>query len=239
MTTEKWNWKVLIYLHLIASLILFSWLLPSTRILWDSLDVNTFSLLNQSIENAPFWQNFWAITNIKHFGDIPIAICMLFVCLHYAKKNNLRYAEMLYLCLSVLFAIVISKQCLEVFLDYERLSPSLTLPNNIELATLFPTLHIRDSSTNSFPGDHAILLTLWTCFLFHFAKWRYGTLAFLLSLSFSLPRLVSGAHWLTDNFIGGLCIGLLLFAWFSASPIYFYGTKLILRLRWFTRTGQA
>jgi membrane-associated phospholipid phosphatase len=83
-----------------------------------------------------------------------------------------------------------------------RLSPSLVLEPVYKLTELVPWITAKDASSRSFPGDHATVLLLFSVFMHVFCGKSYKLL-YLLVVIFTLPRLVSGAHWLTDVLIGG------------------------------------
>ncbi|WP_121333874.1 phosphatase PAP2 family protein, partial [Pseudomonas aeruginosa] len=79
---------------------------------------------------------------------------------------------------------------------------------------------IKDRSKRSFPGDHASVLLVWALFMSLFAR-RAGQflLIWTLAVLFMMPRLVAGAHWGQDDYIGGLQMALLALAWGCYTPL--------------------
>ena len=98
--------------------------------------------------------------------------------------------------------------------------------------------HMKDASGRSFPGDHASVLLLWAIFLSPFARGWRRWLVWGLTLLFILPRLVSGAHWLSDVLVGGLFLSLIAIGWGLYTPyaaracglMERFGTPLLQRL---------
>jgi len=48
--------------------------------------------------------------------------------------------------------------------------------------------------------------------------WAVG--AWVVALVFTLPRLMSGAHWLSDNLVGSLAIAVFVLTWVLATPLH-------------------
>ena len=85
-------------------------------------------------------------------------------------------------------------------------------------------MEIKDRSSRSFPGDHASVLLLWTVFLSLFARGKRLLLVWLTGTLLILPRLVAGAHWLSDNLAGGGFVVMQTLAWgyytAAGKPVY-------------------
>jgi membrane-associated phospholipid phosphatase len=81
------------------------------------------------------------------------------------------------------------------------------------------TWELKDRSSQSFPGDHASVLLIWGMFMTVFAK-RIGQVLVIwgLALLFMMPRLVAGAHWGQDDYIGGVLLALLALGWGYYTP---------------------
>ncbi|WP_440447180.1 phosphatase PAP2 family protein, partial [Pseudomonas aeruginosa] len=78
----------------------------------------------------------------------------------------------------------------------------------------------RARSRRSSPGAPAWVLLVWALFMSLFAR-RAGQflLIWALAVLFMLPRLVAGAHWGQDDYIGGLQMALLALAWGCYTPL--------------------
>src|SRR5699024_7121806 len=73
--------------------------------------------------------------------------------------------------------------------------------------------------TVSFPGDHATVVSTFVFLLWVLAGWRYGLAASVIAIIACMPRLVAGAHWLTDDVVGGIGTALATVPWVVFTPL--------------------
>ena len=99
-----------------------------------------------------------------------------------------------------------------------RLSPTLVLPDAYRLTQLVPFIASKDSSTFSFPGDHATVMGMTACFIWYFCGRKYGIPAAIIAAICSIPRTVGGAHWLSDVLVSAPAIMLVAVALALATP---------------------
>ena len=221
-----WCRSGLIGLNLAALLILFSWLCSPTRIVWDWLDHAGFHWLNGSLGGNPLWSGFWALTSLRIF-DLAAAGIMLLLLLY---KDWLFSAgeRVQALCTFVALLIVLLVwrglfTKLVVAYGWQHDSPSLQIAGSTRLSDLYPWLaehlHLKDASKRSFPGDHASVAMLWGLFMALFARRGKLLVIGVLTLLMVLPRLVAGAHWISDDLVGGLVLTLLALAWGYCTPL--------------------
>ena len=223
----RMKWLPFITGHLIACFIVLSWLHPQSRVIWDSLDVQCFRFLNGNLESHHLLQIFWAIANVK-FVDIFGALFMssfFFVYIFDKDKHTAiqRLAQFFYVCIWGEFGILFSKQAAFWVLkqvDFMRDSPTITLYSPIMLSEVVPWLNVKDFSHCSFPSDHALIVMQWAAFVWYFCGHRLGIAAALSAIFFTLPRLIAGAHWLSDALVGSLTMVLVILAWATCTPIY-------------------
>jgi membrane-associated phospholipid phosphatase len=78
----------------------------------------------------------------------------------------------------------------------------------------------KDFSSDSFPGDHGLVLLLCAGFAMIYLPLPHGLLALMFMVLFTLPRLMSGAHWVTDEIVGALSLGLIALSWLFATPLH-------------------
>lgn len=234
----RWNWPRLVFFHVIALLLLASWLWQPTRALLDQLDIQIFHSLNAPLASNTAWAHLWAFGSMR-LADMAVGVIMLFFLI----KGNFLFARdqvrtALFAFLSVLFLLLVIRiglfAPLVKAMHWQHDGPSLVLDGAVRLGELFPEWdrfsHIKDSSSNSFPGDHASVLLLWAMFLYPFTRWWQRVLVWLLTAVFLLPRLVAGAHWGTDIFIGGVFLSLIAFGWGFYTPFAACSVRLLERL---------
>jgi membrane-associated phospholipid phosphatase len=110
----------------------------------------------------------------------------------------------------------------------------MVIPDAIKLSEIFPTLEdkwqLKDRSSQSFPGDHASVLLIWAMFMTVFSR-SVGqrVIIWALAFLFMMPRLVAGAHWGQDDYIGGVMIALLALGWSCYTPFVAVVTGWLLR----------
>jgi membrane-associated phospholipid phosphatase len=242
VTTPQARWRPLplFITHLLAGLLLLSWLWPTSRPLWNAIDHATFQLLNGSLGQQAWWDWLWALASIRVF-DILVGALLLTLLIRrdwLFAQHQLRPALFTFVALLlVLLVIRVLVTKLAGHFGWQHASPSLEIAGAYHLSDHFPLLEqifeLKDRSSRSFPGDHASVLLIWGLFMALFA--RGGRLALVLGITllFMLPRLVAGAHWLSDDFVGGLLIALLAIGWGYFTPL---GAHIAALLQWLART---
>lgn len=213
-----WRPYILITTNLFGIILFVSWLLDPTRSLWMELDNRAFWAMNNSLADGWAWQWLWAITNHRLF-DLVAAASMLLLfahrCLIGDRGNLNRYIAIgILLLLTALIASQIGKA-----LPIQRISGTFEYPEAIRISQLVPVL-AKDTAIDSFPGDHGLILLLFAGFVAFFMPRIYGFIAFIMVIAFTLPRMMSGAHWLTDEIVGALSIGVITLSWVLATPLH-------------------
>jgi membrane-associated phospholipid phosphatase len=226
LTQPRWCWRQLIVCNVIALLLMASWLWQPTRALWDSFDALLFHWLNAPLANHPIWATIWAIGNMRPV-DAAIGLVMLIAIIKSdfifsgAQVRRALYAFLALLLLMLLIRIVLFDQALKL-LQWKRASPSLVVDGAVRLTELFPSWKqqwaLKDSSEQCFPGDHASVLFIWTAMLLYFARGKALFFVWLLTILYALPRLIAGAHWGSDVFVGGAFLSLMAFGWGYYTP---------------------
>tara|TARA_Y100001951_G_scaffold43922_1_gene34816 strand:+ start:685 stop:1476 length:792 start_codon:yes stop_codon:yes gene_type:complete len=241
VTTPQARWRPLSWFisHLLAGLLLLSWLSPTSRPCWDALDEAAFHLLNGSLGHQAWWDWLWALASIRVF-DILVGALLLTLLIRrdwLFAQRQLRPALFTFVAqLLVLLVIRVLVTKLAGHFDWQHASPSLEIVGAYHLSDHFPLLErvfeLKDRSSRSFPGDHASVLLIWGLFMALFA--RGGRLALVLGITLllMLPRLVTGAHWVSDDFVGGLLIALLAIGWGYCTPL---GAHIAALLQWLAR----
>jgi len=223
----NWNLKKLLIPPAIMLTVLLSWLSPLFRPYWDALDAKTFSLLNPWVQTNPFWQHFWAFASTRTMDWIHdgIMFCFFFIGVRKAVLAHRRkkIAECIFAVLCIALTICLVNGILfPEFIHLPRKSPTMIDKTAFRLSSVIDWAGVKDHSRKSFPGDHATMAVLFVSFIYHLMGWRLGLMATLYGIFFCLPRLILGAHWLTDVAIGSAFIGITMSSLFMGSPLYYY-----------------
>ncbi len=228
MGKKGWHPVGLLLFQGLALLLLASWWFKDsgTRLLWDQLDQSVFFTLNGSLAEGEGWQRFWAMANYRAF-DLVSAILIMFMYARFSLAEGGKYlteriATFLLVFIFTLLMIEISNVTLE---ELSRKSPSLVLEPVYRLTELVPDIKSKDSSGSSFPGDHATVLMMWAGYFWFLAGARYGLAVLLIAILFSKPRVVAGAHWLTDDLVGSGTVALTGLGWLFFTPLCRTGTR--------------
>ena len=155
---QKINWIGLIGLHVLAVLLMCSWLWPVLRPYWDRMDRAVFFFLNGTMAYGEGMALLWAVVNFRTFDLVALlilAIPFLAPETVFSRESiNLRFFQFV-----VLVKVTgLCRRFLVGIMDYERLSPTLVLEPAYRISKLVPYIRAKDESTESFPGDHAAIL---------------------------------------------------------------------------------
>ncbi len=220
--TTNWNPVLLITLNLLAAVLIISWIWSLTGYYWEAIDYSTFTFFNNSIKTGKEWQAFWAITNWRFFDTIQFVLIFSIAYIWIVEQNkkyaNQRIMEFIFFILLCLFVNFILKIGLSIF-DYRRLSPTKVIDSAFRLSKTATWLMTKDSSNTAFPGDHGFVLICASVFYWVKGGFRLGFVSSVLLTPFLFPRLVVGAHWLTDLLVGSIFISLITIGWYFGTPL--------------------
>lgn len=219
VATPRWHPCCLAAGLAMGLLILASWAWPASHALWATLDAKVFYFLNGSLTDNRPAQFFWAVANHRVFDLVP-ALLVLSIYLHYMWSSlKTAFWESVAIGLFMTLLVLVAFQTAHL-LSGDRMSPSLTLEPVNRLSQLVPEINPKDSSKNSFPGDHALVLFIVSICIWFFTGPKRGFLAVFISSLEIFPRLVGGAHWFTDIFVGALSTALIATSIALATPLY-------------------
>lgn len=220
------TWRLIPFfsMHLIATLLMFSFISGAGFELWRQLDTHIFFSLNGTLAEGGTWAWLWAWANTR-YKDMALAIIMLLFLVFPGfgfQRSQLQQALVGFLALMIVmvplryFFYEFSKN-----LDLTGPSPSISVIPAYMLTELFPNISAKDASSRSFPGDHATVLLLWAGYLVMNKRCIGSFMAVGLAALMILPRLVGGAHWFSDVAVGGFAVALPVLAWAFYSPIVY------------------
>ncbi|MDP6046036.1 MAG: phosphatase PAP2 family protein, partial [Phycisphaerae bacterium] len=167
--------------------------------------------VNGSLMAPGLWRDILAVVNSRLFDLVP-AVLMVVIYSFFVfsgAKQEMRKRIALGLFMSIYMFVSVQTMSNLVF-RFERTSPTKTksVSPSIRISKLY-NWELKDSSKHSFPGDHATVLLIFNGFVgFYGRKKRYIIPALATATIFSLPRIISGAHWLSDIMVGSFSTAL-------------------------------
>ena len=225
MHTTNWKLKQLLLCHLIVALLIGSLLWPVTAGLWRSIDVLFFKAVNSTLENRPEWQVFWALANHKLADWVEDVVILLFwftLIRAIPRNERTRGVAQFVFCTLFVAAILyfVNRMLFRETLVIPRESPTLLIDSSIKLSEHIRWMKIKDDSSYSFPGDHGTTAILFAATFAAFSKsWRAKFFAWAYAAFLCMPRLITGAHWLSDVVVGSGSITLFFWGWAFYSPL--------------------
>lgn len=220
--------KKLFAVQLLLSLLLFSHALA----VWDWADRHFFTWVNAPLANSHSLRLFFAYAN-QRLADWIMDLCILGFyswAIWKAGKGHRhrRAAELLFSILwTALTILLINRLFCRDLLSLRRASPCHVIESAVLLSDTITAFPIKEFTMKSFPGDHATTAMLFAMSYAYFVRGKAALLALLFGAFLCLPRLVVGAHWLSDIVVGSGSIAL-----FSLSIAFFtpLSSSLIMRI---------
>ncbi len=202
-------------------LLLVSWFIEPTRPLWLALDDHFFFAVNRTLASSRGCQIFWAIANTRGV-DIVSALTFVALYSHCVRRHD-RLQVDLSIARGLLLTglVVAAKQIAEALaVLVGRTSPTLVYPGAVRLSELVPEFPTKDAGYVVFPGDHATILLVCAGFMTFYLPRRYSVVAWIAAVAFSIPRLVGGGHWLTDDLVGAVAVAGFVLTYVFATPFH-------------------
>ncbi len=233
----RWSWGPLAACTLLPIALLCFWLWPFGQILCLTFDEWLFHSLNAPLADNTTWRYIWTVGSLRPF-DIVVGLILLALLIRgnwVFKAHQVR--EAFFGFFVVLILLVVIRALFSKWtgaMGWQHNSPSMVFADAIHLSDFYPNLEARwelkDRSSQSFPGDHASVLLIWALFMSLFSRRLLQHLViWALALLFMLPRLVAGAHWGQDDYIGGLLMAILAVGWSYYTPLAARSSAALLR----------
>lgn len=206
-SNKGWNVRGLAFCVLASVVMYVSFLQAPFHSLWEEIDDLTFYALNGSVAGGGLWAHILSFANSKLYdglsGVLLVLILAAFILAGWGKTLKKRLAAVLFM--GVYITIVTFVRRKTGIMEYGRPSPSTAdLLPFLDLSGMYPAYKPKVSSANSFPSDHGVFCILFVTFFWFYAGWRWGVGVLLLMPLFLMPRLISGAHWLSDTAVGAV-----------------------------------
>ncbi len=219
----SFRFNAFVTLNIVSLLLIFSWSYGATREYWDLLDQWVFDTTNPLLnELGGAWSWFWAVLSIRIADLIPFFIILWFF---YAKgvifESKDRFSGFIgFALLGVVMLFV--RELLDFYVEYNNLnraSPTVLIGDAVRLSLMYPDFGLKDFSGDSFPGDHAAVLFTWLGYCLFFARNKWTPWILFVVILFIMPRLMAGAHWMSDIMVGGLGTALTTLAFGLYTPL--------------------
>lgn len=189
-------------LSLILLFCLWFWFFPATHKIAYRVDVTIFSWLNSSLQFSPYWQLLWGYLNhpneswLNVIYLLLINLAVLYNIPTFKRKNAA--IGIIYFWLFFQIVLLCSHLLFNILLDIQRSSPSISLQPTVILSEILNMPEIKTSSRNCFPAGHTLIAIYWASFsLLYCRNWLRYIIVFS-AIMLALPRLFTGAHWLSD-----------------------------------------
>ncbi|CNE15665.1 phosphatase PAP2 family protein [Yersinia nurmii] len=210
------NLPTILMLNLLGIALFLSWYLPENHGWWFGPDSAIFHYFNKHLLSSPTFLHVVAVTNNRAF-DVISLLCMGALYLYFFLKENPAGRRRLIVMGFVMLLTAVFLNQLGHLLPVKRPSPTLVFENINRVSELIgiPT---KDASSDSFPGDHGMMLIIFACFMLRYFSRGAFAIALVIAIVFSLPRIMIGAHWFTDIAIGALSVVLVGASWILLTP---------------------
>lgn len=210
------NIPSILILNVLGIALFLSYYLPANHGFWFPIDSSIFFYFNQHLATNVTFLHVVAITNNRAFDGISLLAMGLLYLSYYIKRDTSGRRRMIIIGFVMLLTAVVLNQ-LGHLLPVSHKSPSLSFPNVNRVSELIgiPT---KDASADSFPGDHGMMLLVFCCFMLRYLGKGAFAVALLITVIFSLPRVMIGAHWFTDIAVGSLSVVLVGASWWLMTP---------------------
>lgn len=202
-----------------AGLALFlSWYLPVNHGFWFPIDSGIFHFFNEQLVKSQAILWLVAITNNRAFDGCSLLAMGCLMLSFWLKEDAAGRRRIIIIGLVMLLTAVVINQLAQGLMPVKRSSPSLFFPDIHRVSELL-NISTKDASKDSFPGDHGMMLLIFASFMLRYFGKKAFAIALIIVVVFAFPRVMIGAHWLTDIVIGSLSAVLIGVPWCLMTPL--------------------
>lgn len=217
---SRFSPKRILIFNLLGLILALSWHFPYF-LAWEYLDDIVFFATNAWIDDAnTLWVTIVAAANHRAFDAVSF-VALLSIFLWAIRRDPVQENRLLRwgaIGITMLLTAGILSQAIRYVIPYNHPSPTL-IHEEANLVSQLVGFSTKDVSGRSFPGDHGLMLMLFAAFLWRFAGRIVGLACLLAVVIFSAPRILSGAHWFSDIYMGALAICLVALPWVLCTPL--------------------
>lgn len=211
------NLGKIILLNVIGLSIFFSWYVPVEHGVWFAVDKSIFYYFNEQLQPESTFAYLVGLTNVRHFDIISLLAMLALYAYYYSKQDHSGKRKMWFIGITMLLCAVVLNQ-LGHLIPVQRCSPTGFF-ENIHLVSKMLPFKTKDYSGDSFPGDHGLMLLIYAGFMLRYFGKKAFAVSCVIFIVFMLPRIMAGAHWLTDIAVGSLSIALVGLSWVLLTPL--------------------
>ena len=202
-----------------AGLALFlSWYLPVNHGFWFPVDSGIVHFFNEQLVKSKVILWLVAITNTRAFDGCSLLAMGCLMLSFWLKEDATGRRRIILIGLVMLLTAVVINQLAQGLMPVKRSSPSLFFPNIHRVSELL-NISTKDASKDSFPGDHGMMLLIFASFMLRYFGKKAFAVALIIVVVFAFPRVMIGAHWLTDIVVGSLSAVLIGVPWVLMTPL--------------------
>lgn len=214
----KTRLPLILLLNAAGVALFLSWYLPVNHGFWFRIDAGVFHFFNQHLAESHAWQWFLAITNNRAFDGCSLLAMGCLMLSFWLKEAWAGRRRIIIIGLVMLLIAVVINQLAQHLMPVKRASPTLFFPHVFRVSDLL-NISTKDASKDSFPGDHGMMLLIFATFMWRYFSQKAFVIALLISVIFAFPRVMIGAHWLTDIVVGSLTAVLIGIPWVLMTPL--------------------
>lgn len=198
-------------LNLSGIILFLSWYLPAHHGVWFDIDKSVFFWFNHRLTSNRLLLWLIALTNLRAFDIISLLAMGLLYLTYWLRQTAEGRRRLIAIGFTMLLTAVILNQ-LGHLLPVKHVSPSLYFSHTMRVSEL-TGIPAKDASSNSFPGDHGMMLMIFASYMLRYFGKRAFIIAALIFVVFGMPRVMAGAHWFSDIAVGSLSVVLVGMSW--------------------------
>lgn len=214
----KTQWPRILILNIAGVALFLSWYLPAGHGFWSALDAGMFHFFNQKLVESRAFLWLVALTNNRAFDGCSLLAMGALMLSFWRKESAAGRRRILIIGLVMLLAAVVLNQLGQALLPVKRASPTLTFEHVHRVKDLL-SLPTKDASKDSFPGDHGMMLLIFSAFMLRYFGKGAGVVALIIFVVFAFPRVIIGAHWFTDIAVGSFTVALIGLPWWLMTSL--------------------
>lgn len=218
-TITPWRVPYLLASQLVSILLLLSWFIEPARSFWLFTDDLVFWFFNDGLRTgSDSWRMLWALTNHRLFDGISAGLLVMVFLVSARRNGRASWCRHAAVITVTIIATVIGTR-IGHLIPVERPSATMIYDDVFRLNSWATGFETKDISHSTFPGDHGMVALIGFGYAFHYLGRGYAWAALAAGLIIVTPRLVGGAHWLSDEVVGAGFAGILVLSWSFYTPL--------------------